>query len=376
MIKKFDQIIVGGGVIGCSIAYQLSKRGYRVLVLESSTTGCEASNSAAGMLGAQNEFTEEGPLFRFAQDSRRLFKELSDELISETDIDIHYVHKGILKLSFDQQQNRQLEEIAAFQKSMGNPAYILSRAEVLELEPGVTSEVASAVYMPDDGQVSAPDLGKAFFKAAQNRGAVIHENERVVNLLVTDGEIYGVSTIHDTYHADQVVIATGAFGSGLLPETTSTIPVKGECLELQMENPVIQATVSSDGCYLVPKQGGKVLVGASSLPGRTDKEISARAVSLLLEKAFLMVPELSKASINRLWTGIRPGTSDGKPYMGAVPDVSGLYISVGHYRNGILLSPITGIYMADLITGKRVDPSYYESFNAGRVNEFIGKGGG
>lgn len=376
MIKKFDQIIVGGGVIGCSIAYQLSKRGYRVLVLESSTTGCEASNSAAGMLGAQNEFTEEGPLFRFAQDSRRLFKELSDELISETDIDIHYVHKGILKLSFDQQQNRQLEEIEAFQKSMGNPAYILSRAEVLELEPAVTSEVASAVYMPDDGQVSAPDLSKAFFKAAQNRGAVIHENERVVNLLVTDGEIYGVSTIHDTYHADQVVIATGAFSSGLLPETASTIPVKGECLELELDTPVIQATVSSDSCYLVPKQAGKVLVGASSLPGRTDKEISAEAVSMLLKKAFLMVPELSKAGINRLWAGIRPGTSDGKPYLGAVPDVSGLYMSVGHYRNGILLSPITGIYMADLLTGKRVDPSYYESFNAGRVKEFIGKGGG
>lgn len=367
MKKMFDQIIVGGGVIGCSIAYQLSKRGHCVLVLESEKMGGEASSAAAGMLGAQAEFTEDGALFQFARQSRRLFEELSEELLEETDIDINYVHKGMLKLAFDEQQNQRMDEIAAFQKRMGRPAYILSGKEAGNIEKCVARNVAKGLYLPEDGQVSAPNLNRAFLKAAQNKGTVIQENEKVTRVMVKAGEVCGVETTHHHYYADQVIAATGAFSNGLFPSLPSIIPIKGECLELKLDAPVIQTSISTEGCYIVPKQGGKLVVGATSLPGRDDKEVSVEAVLNLLDKACCMIPGLTEAKINRFWSGIRPGTHDGKPFLGAVPGTEGLYAAMGHYRNGILLSPLTGVYMADLLEGKNVDPLFYKSFKVGRL---------
>lgn len=372
----YDQIIVGGGVIGGSIAYQLSKRGYRVLVLESSKVVSEASSAAAGMLGVQNEFLQDDALFQFALKSRRLFKELADELFSESNIDIQYIHKGTLKLAFDQQQVRQLEKMAAFQNEVGNSAYNLSFEETLQWEKGVSKEMEGALFLPEDGQVSAPDLGKAFFKAAQNRGTVIHEHESVTGLIVKNGEINGVETIHGTYQSGQVVIATGALGSRMLTVPATSFPVKGECLELELDHPVIQSTISAGDCYIVPKRGGKMVVGASSKPGIMDKNVSGDTVLRLLDKSRQMLPQLSEGRLNNFWSGIRPGTFDGRPFLGGVPEVSGLYVSFGHYRNGILLSPVTGTHMADLLEGKQVDPLFDRSFNVVRAKHEVREGGG
>ncbi|GIO23809.1 glycine oxidase ThiO [Oceanobacillus sp. J11TS1] len=365
MKKRFDQIIVGGGVIGCSIAYQLAKRGYQVLVLERNQIGCEASSAAAGMLGAQGEFLENSSLFQFAQESRALFKDLSIELLEETGIDIQYIHKGIMKFAFQQQQHHKLTAIAAFQQEVGNPAYMLSIEEAREMEASLTEHVSAVLYLPNDGQVCAPNLTKAFSLAASHHGAVFHEREKVIELIMGEGMIHGVRTTEAAYYAGQVIIATGAFGDELLPDY-ATLPVKGECLSLEVEPDLFQTTLWMDGCYLVPKQGGKVIVGASSIPGETDKHVSVASVHRLLSRAQEIVPKLAEAKINGFWAGIRPATADEKPYMGEVPGVLGLYVAKGHYRNGILLSPRTGIYMADLIENKPVHAYYYESFKVNR----------
>ncbi|GAB2557413.1 glycine oxidase ThiO [Gracilibacillus alcaliphilus] len=366
MNKRFDQIIVGGGVIGCSIAYQLAKRGYQVLVVEANQIGSEASSAAAGMLGAQAEFTEDSPLFRLAQESRALFQNLSEELQAEAGIDIQYIHKGMLKLAYDQQQYQQLELMAMFQQAMANPAYLLSAEEARKKEPGLSKDVIAALFLPDDGQVSARHITKAFSLAAIHRGAVLHEQERVNNLLVERKTVRGVQTAQAVYYADQVIITTGAFGDELLAPHYTTRPVKGECLALELEQPLFQSTISMAGCYLVPKHGRKVIVGATSIPGQTNKRVSAAGIHHLLTHAQQMMPQLSAAKLDCYWAGVRPATDDGNPYLGQVPGVSGLYTAKGHYRNGILLSPITGHYMADIIENKPVDPLYEENFKLDR----------
>ncbi|MFD1067529.1 glycine oxidase ThiO [Oceanobacillus locisalsi] len=375
MRKQFDQIIVGGGVIGCSIAYQLVKRGYRVLIIERNQVGCEASSAAAGMLGAQGEFTENSPLFQFAQESRALFSDLSAELQEEAGIDIQYRHKGIMKLAFHQQQYNKLQTIAAFQRKAENAAYLLSAEEARKMEPSLTESLRAVLYLPGDGQVSAGQLTRAFCLAACHHGAVLHEQEKVNELLMEAGKVCGVRTTEAVYHAEQIIVATGAFGDELLPEDYGTIPVKGECLLLELEQQLFQSTLWMDGCYLVPKQGKKVIVGASSMPGKTDKHVHAASVQKLLSHAQKMVPELAEARVRKHWAGVRPGTADEWPYLGEVPGIAGLYAAKGHYRNGILLSPMTGIYMADLIENKPVSPLYDDCFRASRQVNKLEKAG-
>lgn len=375
MNKQFDQIIVGGGVIGCSIAYQLVKRGYRVLIIERNQVGCEASSAAAGMLGAQGEFTEDSPLFRFAQESRALFQDLSAELQEEAGIDIQYRHKGIMKLAFHQQQYNKLKTIAAFQREAGNAAYLLSVEEARKMEPSLTDNLRAILYLPNDGQVSARHLTKAFCLAACHHGAVLHEQEKVSELLMEAGKFHGVRTTEAIYHAEQVIVATGAFGDELLSADYSVIPVKGECLLLELKQQLFQSTLWMDGCYLVPKQGKKVIVGASSIPDKTDKHVRAASVQKLLSRAQKMVPELAEARVREYWAGVRPGTVDELPYLGEIPGVAGLYAAKGHYRNGILLSPITGIYMADLIENKPVSPLYDDCFHVSRQANKLEKAG-
>ncbi|CEI81826.1 glycine oxidase ThiO [Oceanobacillus oncorhynchi subsp. incaldanensis] len=375
MNKQFDQIIVGGGVIGCSIAYQLAKRGNRVLVIERNQIGCEASSAAAGMLGAQGEFTEDSPLFRFAHESRALFKNLSEELKEASGVDIQYIHKGIMKLAFHQQQYSKLQSVASFQREAGNPAYLLSVEEAKKMEPSLTENLRAVLYLPDDGQVSARHLTKAFSLAASHYGAVLHEQESVNELLIENETVYGVRTTEAIYEAVQVIVATGAFGDELLPADYAAIPVKGECLLLELDQKLFQSTLWMDGCYLVPKQGKKVIVGASSIPGKMDKHVHAASVQRLLSRAQKMVPELAEARIRKMWAGIRPSTADELPYLGEIPGIPGLYAAKGHYRNGILLSPITGIYMADLIENKPVSPLYYDCFHADRQNKKLEKAG-
>ncbi|MFD1413054.1 glycine oxidase ThiO [Oceanobacillus jeddahense] len=375
MNKQFDQIIVGGGVIGCSIAYQLVKRGYRVLLVERNRIGCEASSAAAGMLGAQGEFTEDSPLFQFAQESRALFQNLSEELLEEAGIDIQYVHKGIMKLAFHQQQYNRLQAIASFQREADNPAYLLSVEEAIKMEPSLTENLRAVLYLPNDGQVSARDLTKAFSLAASHHGAAIHEQEKVVELLMENGKVHGIQTTEAAYYADQVVVATGAFGDELLPADYATLPVKGECLLLEWEEELFQSTLWMDGCYLVPKRENKVIVGASSIPGKANKHVHAASVQRLLSKAQKMVPQLGEAKLRKYWAGVRPGTADELPYLGEIPGVPGLYVAKGHYRNGILLSPITGIYLADIIENKPVSPLYYDCFHASRQGNKLEKAG-
>ena len=355
MDKTYDAIVIGGGVNGGAIAFNLAKRGMKILVLEKQRLAGKASGAAAGMLGAQAELDGEGPLFQLARTSRALFRDLADELKMTSGMDIELVNKGTLKLALTDWEQQECLRISEVHKQNGEQAEWLTGEEAREREPALSTEIMGAMYLENDGQVAAPQLTLGFLKSASALGSVIKEFVEVHSFHFSNGKVTGVATNEGDFMSDKVVVTGGAWSHKLLMETGLPLhlyPVKGECFSVKTENPLLSATIFSHDCYLVPKAGGRIVVGATVIPNTFNEQVTMGGISVLMEKAKKLVPSLLQAEWEGAWTGIRPQTADELPYLGEHPDYKGLFIAAGHFRNGILLSPITGEVMADLIEGK------------------------
>ncbi|MFD0695656.1 glycine oxidase ThiO [Paenibacillus sp. GCM10027628] len=353
-VRSSEVIVVGGGVIGCSIAYHLAGRGQAVTVLERGRTGSEASAAAAGMLGAQSEMEDTGLLFQWARRSRAMFPQLAEELKALTGIGIGLVREGLLNVALTDVQEEELRAREKLQRAAGEQAEWLSAAAAARLEPALSQAVRGALYLPDDGQVEAPLLAQAFAQAARILGANVQEFAQVQKLLTEQGKAIGVMTSDGPIYGDRVIVASGTWSGQLLADVGVELPVypvKGECFSVLTPKPVLSKTLFTPGCYIVPKAGGRLLVGATVQPGSYDRKVSLAGLAELMERAKLLMPSIAETEWEKAWSGLRPQTPDGLPYIGMVPEVEGLYAAYGHYRNGILLSPITGKVMADLILG-------------------------
>ncbi|WP_394119908.1 glycine oxidase ThiO [Planococcus donghaensis] len=356
MNRTYEAIVVGGGVIGGSVAYSLAKRGMEVLLLEKDSLAGQASGAAAGMLGAQAELEGEGPLFQLAKTSRAMFNGLADELKIASGIDIELVNKGMMKLALTDREQQEHRRILEVHRQNNEVAELFTGDEARRREPALANEVMGALYLERDGQVAAPQLALGFLKSAEALGSVIKEDVEVHSFHSSKGKIIGVATTEGDFMSDNIVVTGGAWSESLLMEMglpLITHPVKGECFSVRTEVPLLSSTIFSSGCYLVPKKGGRIIVGATVIPNTFNQQTTVKGISLLLENAKKLVPSIEEAEWEGAWAGIRPQTADGLPYMGEHPDYDGLFIATGHYRNGILLSPITGEVMADLIEGKK-----------------------
>lgn len=350
-----DVIIVGGGVIGASIAYHLAKRGQSVTLLERSRLGTEASAAAAGMLGAQSEMEDTGPLFQWARQSRAMFPELSGELRSLTGIDIGLVREGLLNVALSDAQEQELRAREKLQRAAGERAEWLSAAAAAELEPALSKATRGALYLPEDGQVEAPQLAAAFAQAARVLGAKMQEFAQVQGLLTERDRVIGVMTSEGPLYSDHVVVAAGTWSGQFLAGCGIDLPVypvKGECFSVLTEKRELLKTLFTPGCYIVPKAGGRLLVGATVVPGSYDRKVSLAGLTELMARAKQLMPAIGEAEWEKAWSGLRPQTPDGMPYIGEIPMYRGLFAACGHYRNGILLSPITGKVIAQLVSGE------------------------
>lgn len=354
MRQHADAVIIGGGIIGSAIAYYMAKAGAKPVLLEKDRLSSQASQAAAGMLAAQAEMKESGPMYEMARKSRGMFPALSDQLKEASGIDIHLVNRGMLKLALSEEEADEIQHMIKFQRASGENVSWLTAEQVRELEPGVSDQVLGAMHVPTDGHVEAPDLSIAFAKAAAALGAEIHEFEEV-HRIQTDGKrVTGVVTALGEYTTDKIVVTAGAWSSQLLQHLNVHLPaypVKGEVLSVIRHKPLLKMTLFSEGCYLVPKKGGRLLVGATVVPKTFDRSVTVSGITRLLERATMILPEIRDTEWEKAWTGLRPQTPDGLPYLGEHPDWQGLYAATGHFRNGILLSPFTGKLMADLLMG-------------------------
>lgn len=359
-MPKINTIIIGAGVIGCSIAYQLAKRGQQVLVLERDDVGSHASSAAAGILGAQAEFAASSPLLDLALASREMFPELTAELKALSGIDIELIQQGLLKVATSKHEADELQSLSVFhQQRSVHSARWLTVEQTRQLEPALSEGIHGAIHFPEDGQVSAPRLTEAFAKAAALHGARFKVSGQVEKLIVEDGQVTGVLTKEGPISCDHIVVAAGVWSSNLLHTMGLELPlfpVKGECFSVKTSRPLVHRTIYTDDCYLVPKMGGELLVGATVQENNWDRTMTVDGLHSLLQRAIHLAPALQLQEFHRTWTGLRPKAPHALPYIGEHPSCRGLFLATGHYRNGILLSPITGLMIADAIEGSELHP--------------------
>ncbi|USL43024.1 glycine oxidase ThiO [Priestia megaterium] len=374
MKQHYDVLLIGGGIISSSIAYHLSKQGASVAILERNQIGCEASSAAAGILGAQAEIDEEGPLLDLAIKSRSMFPELVKELKEKTAIDVELIQKGLLKVAVTEEDAHVLKKKAAQHHRWDEHVRWIDVKEARLLEPGLSPDIYGAITIPGDGQLAPAKLTQALAHGALYHGADVFEYCDAHSLIMENETVKGVQTSKGSFYGEKVVIAAGSWAKRFISSEHlgQVFPVKGECIALQSHKPLLSKTIFLDeGFYLVPKTGGRIVIGATKLQHDFTKTVSAQGIQFLLNKASVLLPAIKEATFEKAWAGLRPQTNDGWPYLGEHPEIANLHMAFGHYRNGILLSAATGKIMADALLGKKPNHSFFTSFQLTRVMEGV-----
>jgi glycine oxidase len=342
-------VIVGGGAIGSSLARELARRGNSVTVVERAEPGFEASGAAAGLIAPQAEGLPPGPFFDLAVASRALYPELAAELATETGIDVGWRKKGVLRcfLSGVEDEGRY-----RWQRDAGHAVERVERQRINEVTGGAaSSEARSGLFFPEDGIVDPRKLTRALWISAERRGVRFLLGTSARRLRLVSGRCRGVETDRGEFDGDAVVDATGAWAA-FDPEAppVRVEPVRGQIVDLRPAGAMLPCVVESEDAYLVPREDGSLLVGSTEERVGFRKEITAGAVRDLIAAACRLVPALELARFAGAWAGLRPGSADGLPVLGesAVP---GLFFATGHFRNGILLAPVTGRLMSAAVEG-------------------------
>ena len=344
-----DVAIVGGGLIGCALARELAGRGASVTVIERADPGSEASSAAAGLLAPQAEGLEPGPLFDLALESRNLYERWVTELFEETRLDVGYRRCGILRCALPGRP--EAFEPFAWQREAGLSVERRDAGGIAALAAGaVAPAIRQALFFPEEAIVDNRRLTEAVRMAAQRRGAIILTATPARRFAVTDGRCFGVETERGLVAAGAVIDAAGAWSSFDPGMPVPVEPVRGQIVEVQSGIPELPTVVESEEVYVVPR-GDSLLLGSTVERVGFDKRVTAGAVGRLLAAAARLLPSLEDAAFRRAWSGLRPGTPDGLPLLGPTA-IAGLSLATGHFRNGILLAPVTAIALADELYGE------------------------
>ena len=354
MTRSFDVAVVGGGVVGCAIAFELAREGRRVVLLERGELAGEASGVAAGMLLPLGESAAPGPLATLGLASLALYPELVAELRDRSGIDAELVASGALHVAEDAAAAERLRARARALSALG--AEWLEAPEVRELEPRLGPRLAGALFARGEAHVKSALLARAAAGAAASLGARIETGVCVQALRRDGARVVGVATSGGEVPAGCVVLCAGAWSPGLAPCALPIEPVRGQILALESPRPPLGAIVTAAAGYLVPRRDGSVVVGATSERVGFAPGVTAAGVAELLAAAQALVPALGACAFRGAWSGLRPATPDGLPAVGPLPGAPGLVLAAGHHRNGVLLAPITARIVADLVLGKSPSP--------------------
>ncbi len=346
-----DVIVVGAGLIGLGIAYELAKRDVAVTVYDRDEPARAASWAGAGMLAPFSEATPDVAMLALCRDSLAMYPEFVAELRERTGVDARYRRDGTLHVALDRAQLAELALHAETFRANGGEVSMLDRGDVLSREPMLAKDLAGALFVANEAQVDNRRLGRALLAACESLGVRFARVEQLA-LECDVRRVRGVRTAHGFATAATVINAAGAWAGELagVPDRARipVRPVAGEMLALAVPRDAVRSVVWLGHRYLVPRGDGRLLVGATVEARGFDARVTAAGVHDLLDAALAVAPALASFAVVETWAGLRPGSHDGRPYLGPSA-LEGYVVASGHFRNGILLAPITARLIADLV---------------------------
>lgn len=369
-----DVAVVGAGLIGCSVAYELAKRGVTVTVFDHAEPARAASWAGAGMLAPFSEELPDPAMLAFCRAALAAYPAFVEELHERSGVDARFRRAGTVHVALDEVQFAALTARAPAYRANGGEVTLLDRAATHEREPLLARDLAGALLVANEAQVDNRRLGRALVAACERLG-VRFERVEGVALEADARRVRGLRTARGFASAPVVVNAAGAWAGALagvpVAAQVPVRPVAGEMLALAVPPGALHALVWLGHRYLVPRDDGRLLVGATVEERGFDARVTAGGVRDLLTAALAAAPALASFALVETWAGLRPGSHDGRPYLGRTA-LEGYVLATGHYRNGILLAPATGRALASLIVDG--EASELAPFAPARVGEVAATG--
>ncbi len=354
-MKKFDVAIAGGGVIGGAIALELARAGLRVGVFDCQQPGQEASWASAGILSPAPENPGMIAIVPLGKASLSLYPEFIARVEEISGKSAGFRPKGTLEALFSQDAKAELSTIIALHHGLGLKAEPLRAEDARELEPALSAEVEAAVLRPDEASVDNRALTGAVLEAAQRSGAEFFPGNGAREIWHAGKRCAGLVVQNENVEAKWTIIAAGCFSAAIKDAAAyaPVRPVKGQMAALSAEDLMIERVLWSDKIYLVPRNDGRIIAGATVERVGFDKRTTAGGIQKILSAAIELAPSLANARVEETWAGLRPDSPDHLPILGPT-DVEGLLMATGHFRSGILLTPITARLVREWITEQRV----------------------
>jgi glycine oxidase len=350
-------IVVGGGVIGLSVAFECARRGHEVTILEQGVCGGQASGAAAGMLAPFSENGEGADdFFRLCVESLRLYPSWQEAVKETSGLDFEYSRSGSLYAVNHEADLAALINRKMWQKEYGSEPVIVEGAQLHALEPALSRDTHAALYHPDEAHVYAPDYVLALAEACRRTGVDIQERRTGLRMVT---EAHAAARVSDeegnVFEGDEIIICTGAWSGLLEPSLGLMIPVypiRGQICAYALSSPsTVKHIVFGSQGYVVPKANGSLVCGASEDIAGFDTSVTERGIARLLRWNHQLFPFLAHLQPYHRWAGLRPASQDGVPLLGRLSAHPRVTLATGHYRNGILLSPVTAKVIADLMDG-------------------------
>lgn len=354
-----DVIIIGGGIIGMLTARELHHAGVDVLVVERGPLGGESSWAGGGIISPLYPWRYSRSVNQLAEISKQIYPGLAKQLHHESGVDCELITSGLLFTSLEEQQQAQ-----SWAKEWSVELHAVNTAQQIhEIESQVSTKIDSGLWLPDIMQIRNPKLVKAMKGSFDTLGIKYLEQTPVTELTIEADVIRGIRTATESINADKVIIASGAWSAGFIKHAKNIAvePVKGQMIMFKGEPGLIGRMVLSSGHYIIPRKDGRVLAGSTLERTGFDKNITDDATVELSRAAVEIIPALADMEIERQWAGLRPGTEQGIPYICRHPEIDGLYINAGHYRNGVVLGAASARLMAEMVLGLSLllDPAPY-----------------
>jgi glycine oxidase len=357
--SRSDVVVVGAGVIGCAIAYELASRGASVRIVDDRPAGLGATQASAGILAPYIEARDGGPLLELTARSLQLFDAFVDRVVRDSNIPVKYQRSGTLDVAFHGDAVRMFAATAEMLAGRGIEAHVLEGADARAAEPLLSPAALGGLLIPTHGFVAAAELTNALAAAALARGAIVLLSGRVRKISPSGTDLI-VETATESLPAAAVVVAAGSWSGGIaIEQADASLPIKpirGQLLHLSWCGAAPKRVIWGERCYAVPWGDGTVLVGATVEDVGFDERATVAGILGLLEAACELLPAARDAGLTAVKVGLRPASPDELPLIGRSRLLPNLMYATGHYRNGVLLAPLTAQLVADAVLDGRMDP--------------------